>query len=400
MSASRARRTLAASVIAIVVSVVPAFLVGSVAVLIRGDMGFSESQLGLCIAAFYGASAIFSVPGGRLAEGLGGLRATTVGVVGSTAALTGIAALAQQWWHVAGFLALGGLANALTQPATNLALARAVPVAHQGVAFGVKQTDGSLATLAAGMAASVIAVPLGWRWAVVAAAAGSAAFFLVRPGDWRSDPAPRPTPDGGPDAAVRSLLLLSVGGVFAAAGGASLAGFYVDSAAAGGLSVAEAGWWLVAGSACGTVARVGWGWLIDHQSANASRLVSMLLACGGVGFVLLGEGGGPLALAAGTFLAFAAGWAWPGVLQYGIVRASPGAPARATGIVLAGTSCGGVIGPPVFGWLAEHIGYAVAWRTAGSALGVSAICMLAGDAIQRRASAAARAASSPRSGRA
>ncbi|HSK97343.1 MAG TPA: MFS transporter, partial [Euzebyales bacterium] len=175
------RRTLAAAFVAAVLSVMPTFLLGGVAVLVREDLNFSESRLGLCITAYYVVSAISAVPGGHLAERLGGLRGCSVGIVLSATTLASVAAFAHSWWQLAVCLMAGGLANALLQPATNLALARGIPADRQGLAFGLKMANGPVATMLAGLSASVIATTVGWRWAFIAMACLAMVFFVVRP---------------------------------------------------------------------------------------------------------------------------------------------------------------------------------------------------------------------------
>ena len=62
------------------------------------------------------------------------------------------------------------------------------------------------------------------------------------------------------------------------------------------------------------------------------------------------------ALVAGSF-----GWAWPGGLTLAVVQRSPGAPAWAVGVLMAGLFTGAILGPLVVGVLAEHERFALAW---------------------------------------
>jgi MFS family permease len=299
-----------------------------------------------------------------------------------------VAVLARQWWQLVACLAAGGLANALLQPATNLAVARGIPTDRQGLAFGLKLMNGPTATLLAGLSASLIATTVGWRWAFVTLACLALVFFVVRPPGWRSQAPYVPEADDGPDAAVGTLALIAVGCAFATTAGASLVGFYVESAVAGGLSVSAAGFMLVAGSVVGTVARAAWGWLVDGRHSRGFGgwfgLTVLLLVVGGLAFVLLGVRAGPVVLLVATVLAFAAGWGWPGLLLFSVVRASPSAPGKATGIVIVGTSSGGVVGPAVFGFLVERAGYVVAWQAAAVAVLLAAVCIGAGAHLIRR----------------
>jgi MFS family permease len=378
------RRTLAAAFVAAVLSVLPSFLLGGVAVLVRADLGFSESRLGLCITAYYVVSALTAVPGGHLAERLGGLRACSVGIMVSVVALLSVAGLAHSWWQLALCLSIGGLANALLQPATNLALARGIPEHRQGVAFGFKLANGPIATMLAGLSASVIATTVGWRWAFVAMACLALVFYVVRPPGWRSETPYVAGAVNQPDADTSTLSLIAVGCAFATAASAALVAFNVESAVAGGLSIEVAGLVVVAGSLMGTAARIGWGWLVDQRHSTGFGLIVALMVVGAAAFHMLGMRAGLTVLVIATVFAFVAGWGWPGVLLFAVVRASPAAPGRATGIVIVGTSSGGIVGPAAFGFMVEHMGYPFAWRSAAVALLLGAACVAGGAQLMRR----------------
>jgi hypothetical protein len=75
--------------------------------------------------------------------------------------------------------------------------------------------------------------------------------------------------------------------------------------------------------------------------------------------------GGYLLLMTGSF-----GWAWPGGLTLAVVQRSPGAPAWAVGVLMAGLFTGAILGPLVVGVLAEAERFAVAWA-------VCAVCVFA-----------------------
>jgi MFS family permease len=68
----------------------------------------------------------------------------------------------------------------------------------------------------------------------------------------------------------------------------------------------------------------------------------------------------------GALLAFAAGWGWPGLFNFAVVKTNPGAPAAATGITQTGASGGAAVGPLVFGLVAETASYEVAWLVSGA----------------------------------
>jgi MFS family permease len=75
-------------------------------------------------------------------------------------------------------------------------------------------------------------------------------------------------------------------------------------------------------------------------------------------------------------LAFSTAWAWPGLFNLAVVRANPSNPASATGITQTGQFIGAVVGPVLFGIVAEHAGFRAAWLTAGAIAGQSATALV------------------------
>src|SRR3954468_13734476 len=160
---------------------VPVFLVGGLAVQISDELGFTPAGLGLAVSAYFGASALSSVPAGAVVERYGSRTVSRFAIGVAAAALLGIAVGAQALWSLIAVLVLGAAANALGQLASNSSLAEHVPARRQGLSFGVKQAAIPVCTLLAGAAVPAVALTLGWRWAfVLAAALAVAAIPLVR----------------------------------------------------------------------------------------------------------------------------------------------------------------------------------------------------------------------------
>ena len=64
------------------------------------------------------------------------------------------------------------------------------------------------------------------------------------------------------------------------------------------------------------------GWLADKRSGGHIAVVAGSLLLGAGGLALLAVPGA-LALVLGTVLGFGLGWAWPGLLQFAVVRLNP-----------------------------------------------------------------------------
>ena len=359
--------------------VLPAFLTGGLVVQIRSELDFGSAALGLAVAVFFASASLASVVMGRVVERIGAHRGMRLSAVGSAASLLSIALFAGSWRGLVACLVLGGLANAVAQPATHLSLAREVPAGRQGVSFGIKQAAIPTATLLAGLAVPGIAVTLGWRWAFAGGAALALLIALLVPAETLGGVRRLKEARAG-DVAVAPLVLLALGIGLGSTAATPLGAFIVESSVASGLHVGTAGLMLALGSAAGIVVRVWFGHLADGMGGGRLRLVAAMLGVGVVGFVMLASGKAGLILP-GTLLAFGAGWGWPGLFNFAVVKTNPGAPAAATGITQTGASGGAALGPLVFGLMVEATSYGVAWLVCGAIAAISLVAILAGRAM-------------------
>ncbi|MEQ3541454.1 MFS transporter [Pseudonocardia tropica] len=193
---------------------------------------------------------------------------------------------------------------------------------------------------------------------------------------------------GKGDRATAALAVIGAASGLAAGTATALGIFLVASAVDRGIDPGTAGLMLTLGSVVGLSVRMLHGWLADfreqarrneyqHRSGGHVAVVAASLAAGAGGFLLLAVPGTP-ALVVGVVLAFGLGWAWPGLLQFAVVRLNPSAPAAATSIVQVCVYAGGFAGPIAFGSLATHAGFPTAWTVNAVAMLVSAALMLVG----------------------
>ena len=402
--------TVVVAIAAATVAVLPVFLTGALTVQVRPSLHLTTGDIGIAVAAFFGASALCSATSGALAERAGSVVLMRAAAVVSAVALCGAALLADHLWSLALFLAVGGVGNGATQPAVNQLLTRAVRGGRQGLAFGVKQAAIPASTLLSGLAVPTLALTAGWRAAYLAAGVLAAAVTVglhllrhrlgasgsvgsgetvpdetVPDGDGRDgeDRPGRGWPPTGQDddrisgqepapagLAVRPLLVLAVAMAAAVAASNAMGAFMVPSAVAHGVAPAGlAGLLAAGGSVTGLTARITFGWLADigtNRGVAAARrhlaTVATLVAVGTLGYLALGSALSYLLVPA-TLLAFGAGWGYNGLFNLAVVRAFPEAPARATGITQIGTYIGGMVGPLGFGLLVDHQGYDLAWTS-------------------------------------
>lgn len=367
-------------------AVMPVFLVGAMAPGIRAELAFGPARLGLAVAWFFTAAAVGAIVLGRLADRLDTRTALVLGAVASGVSLLVVAAATGYGWVLAA-LTVGGLANALCQPAVNASLSRRIPSARLGLAFGIKQSAIPAATLLGGLAVPTLGVTLGWRGTFVTAGAvallgGIVVRLSATVDERRSRPPKRSIRESQPE--LRSLMILTLGGTFAAAAATSLGAFLIDAAVEGGISNARAGLVAAAASACGLTTRVGLGWWVDqHPTQSRYRTITGLLLFGVPGFLLLASGS-PLPYLLGALLGYVGGWSWTGLFHYTVVSQNPGAPATATGLIQTGLSLGAGLGPLLLGNVAERTSYPTAWVTAGMLSLVGALLFEAGRHHLRR----------------
>ena len=380
----------------------PVFLLGGMSAIVRPELGFDEQALGLMVGTYFGAAAISSGVLGRVVGRLGARRSAALALLVTSGASLGMATIATGAREVVPLFMLAGIANGVIQPAANLAIARRIPVARQGITFGIKQAAIPVATLLSGLALPVLALTVGWRWAYagVAMLAPVIALGAIRSFPGR-DSEVRPVTEraAAPGAAVRRaravgrhsplagsrgrLTVLAVAGALGSGAANALGAFLVDSAVSAGIAAARAGLLLSLGSLGAIAARLSAGWVADHTRLDLNIVIAAMMAAGGVAFVLL-----PTLLPTGArsvvvLVAFVGCLGWAGVFQLSVVRQHVAAAAAATGFTQAGMFAGGLLGPIAFGTVAAGVGYAVAWRAAGVAALLAAVLVVGQMAVTR-----------------
>ena len=356
------RRVIVATTSASTVGTIPVFLLGAMGPFVRADLDFSETQLGIAISMFWLFMAASGIAGGRAGQRLGATRATRIGVVGSILAILAMA-VAPNWPTLLVLMAVAGLANALSQPAVDLALFEAVPSERLSLAFGIKQTALPGAALVAGLGIPVLASTIGWRQAFVVCTLVGLPALLRMP---RLSPGHRRNPEARAASQQRLVGVYAFAAVFTLAmiAVSATGAFFVESAIAGGSTADSAGLYLAVGSACGIAGRFIFAWQLG-RIGRPLVTTAFIMIVGGVGVTLFAivPPGWPLLLV--TVIAIGAGWGWNGLLTLAVVSTYAEAPARASGYIVLGAGAGGVIGPIMFGVVVQGVGFASAWVAVG-----------------------------------
>ena len=193
----------------------PGFLVGALALQIRGDLDASVEAVAAGVTVFFLAGAL-GAGAGRPAGRPRRARCERCAAAcwSRPRACCGARRCADSLPVLLVLLALAGLANAVAQPAINLFMAEQVPDERQGLGFGIKQSGIPAAILVSGLALPLLAIPLGWRptFAICARSArwpsalGAARAAGARPAARR------------PRRPSRALVLTALGAALATAG--------------------------------------------------------------------------------------------------------------------------------------------------------------------------------------
>ena len=365
----------------LVLAALPLFMVGGLAVQIRGELGFSESALGAAVTTGFVVGAVSAPFGGRIADRTGPKTALYLGSALSAAALIGLGGFTDSWGLLVVFLAVAGLAVAITDPGLAILVNSSVSRDKHGLAFGLKEASIPAATLAAGAAVPVIALTVGWRWAFAVGALPLLVVLLLLS---RIEPVEDPGFETSPEATVASqtpkppggaILLTAVAAALGTAAASGVGVFLTESAVAMGVAPAAAGILLAVGSFAGIITRISTGVSADRTGGAQFRLIAAMLALGGVAIALGGTGNDAL-LVVGTIGAFTGGWGWTGLYFLSLVKASPSNPGAVSGIGTAGLGVGNAIGPLLFGVTAESMSFRAAWLGAGVVAVLAAGVML------------------------
>ncbi len=380
---SRPGRMVAAATATMAVSLSLLFVLATVGPLLVDELGMERSVLGAVVAVAYGIAVLMWRPAASVAERLHPRAAMTLTAVLSALALALVAVASGTFELVlAGLIA--GAAQALANPATNLAIVQSLPEGRsRATAVGTKQAGVPLGALLAGAALPSAAGQWGWRAAVGAAALVALVVVVVV-----LSSVPRALGGSVPQVSVipgttmpsvrDPALALLCGFQLLLGAGVAAVNTYLPLFATEALATTPevAGTLTLAVGATGITARV----VLTRRSAGPGRADSALGQLTAIASL------GALALAAapgsGTWLA------WVGALLVGgtavaanavamlvVIQAyPPPATARASGIVSAGFFAGFAIGPPLFGLLVDATPrYALGWTVVACVLGVATL---------------------------
>ncbi|WP_390898430.1 MFS transporter [Streptomyces angustmyceticus] len=358
-------------------SMMQLFVIGAFGPRLVGELKISTTVLGLTTTAGFGAAAVLSPLAGRLVDRVGPRRCL-VALLLLTAVSLALIGAAPEAAVLLLAVALGGVPQALANPATNKVILAALPAERRPGVTGMKQSGVQVGAFVAGLPLSLLAAGVGWRGAVwtAAGAAALAALWASRalpPDAAASGPAPRAA--SAVQGVTRRLALFSL---LLGCGIASVNTYLaLFGAQRLGLSPTAAAALVAVLGVAGIAGRVGW----SRAAGKPGRAEALpaVLAAGAVGSALLLAAAVrvPLlvwvaAVAVGSFAVSANAVSMVVVMR----QAAPGRAGLDSARVSAGFFAGFAVGPPLFGALSSAAGYGTGWLLAAAEFATAAVIAL------------------------
>lgn len=348
------------------------FSFGPVAPFLQDDFQMSRAEIGVISSAMSLTAAPSALSGGRAADLIGERRVLILsGCVTAFAALT-ISWSIGYWSLLVSCLALG-LGNGLQNPAGSAAVMRWFPPRQRGLAMGVRQTGVPLGGVLAASAAPLLALTYGWRSVYTAGALtafmGALLLAVAYHDPPRTDQAgaasPRSFRDLSRDSQLWWIALIFNCQLLAQTSATTYFVLFLHESLE--MPVVGAATLFAVINGVAMVGRIGWGLLSDRSFRGQRKpvlfIIVVLTICSSFIAALLSPHS-PVIFAVGlAVLLGAATFSWTGVLGTLIIetvgRESAGS---AISLVQVFATPASLLGPPLFGFLADRFGsYHVAW---------------------------------------
>jgi MFS family permease len=352
---------------------------------LRDEFSLSRAGAGLLVTAAFLGVVVGSWPAGRIVNAVGVRRSMIVACLGLGASFA-LVGTAGAFGVALVVLFAAGLFYSPVTPATNAGVVAWASSGFRTRTMAIKQMG-----VTAGAAISAASIPLlatrfGWRTAVaivgavVALVGLASANWFRRPPEVRAAAVPRGLEDRPlvVTLGIATFLLLCVQHCVST--------HYILALRDRGVALVAAGAALSLLLLSATGARYGWAWVTDRLlGGDASR--GVLIQCCGSGLVLSAmtilDGTSAPAVAA-VFLGVTT-QAGNGLMQVVLADSGGSAPASSTGLGMSIGFSGTVVGPPVFGLIADGWTYRWSWIVlALVALGAGLITWYAARSITQR----------------
>lgn len=355
-------------VAAMVSSSLLSLAVGALSPFITADLGLSRARVGALQSTVFLVAAVLSPVMGRACDLVSG-RTAMLFVFGAASVALATAGSADSYaWLLAG-AALAGVAQAVSNPATNNLLAADLPIRRRGYVIGIKQSGVQIGGFLAGALLPSGALLVGWGDVLHGAVLFPVLGMLVLPWVVPSGAGTRSAGTAPPARALPPLVRLLAAYAFLMGGVAAVIVTYLPLFGVETLHLdpRTAGMAAALVGLVGTVARIMLGGRTQYV-ADVRRPLG-LLSAGAALSVLLVVGsewaGAPLLWVGAAGVGLTA-MSWNSVAAIALVRDMPsGTTGRASGLMQSAFYGGFIASPLLFGWIVDTTGrYAPGWLLA------------------------------------
>ena len=146
---------------------------------IRQDLGLTQAQMGVPLAATLFAAAVGGIVFGRVADRIGRVKAMTWSILLYSAATAGLATSAALW-HLVAWRVLVGLGMGGEWSCGSVLVAETWPAKHRAKAMGIMQSGWAIGALIAAGLSALILERFGWRVLFLIGAAPAVLAFIIR----------------------------------------------------------------------------------------------------------------------------------------------------------------------------------------------------------------------------
>lgn len=349
----------------------------------RGTFGVSRTLVGVLVTVATLGYTLNLFPSGAAVDGFGEKSVMLLGLVG-LAASAGLVGLAPSFAVLLGVAFLLGAFYATAMPASNRGIVTSAPAGRENFAMGLKQVGVTVGSGAASLLVAAVATVVAWQWGFGVIAGLAVAYAVVFTITYRDS--------GGsgawelPDvASLRdnpAYLFLVVAGLFVGASVFTTVGYtllYVDEAV--GTSAAIAGVVLAGTQASGSLGRLGAGALADRLGGGkgAATVTAAQAGVAGVLFAVLALGTPSTPVAVVLLLGVGVSILGSTGVFYSCLGelVDEGEIGAATAGGQTAINVGGLLAPPLFGFLADTSGYGAGWALlAGCMVAIVAVLLV------------------------
>jgi len=329
------------------------YALGALGPYLLRDLAIPVRWLGYATTSAFGFAALLSLGAGPVAERLGARRGLAL-LFGSVVLAYAAIAATRSYAGVVAAAAICGVAQALSNPVTNLLIAERVAPARKAFVVGLKQSGVQFGALFAGIVFPPLAHAYGWRATLVLSAGAALVLAVAAMGIVPASPPRPPRRLAIPHPSRLLWRLMCVQGC-AGVALSSFVTFLPVFATRCGLSPAEAGAMVALFGATGIASRIVLTPLAARMRDESTLLAALLAITAGALLMVAIAGAATHALLwAGTALVGLTAVATNAVAM-GMVLRNPsfGGAASASGLLSAAFFAGFAIGPSAFGWAAD-----------------------------------------------